>query len=229
MISVARDRCINALYWNQIHATTIYMSDYMFQPTEIHYEIQQNFGDNVVKLSLPTLVIISIVSNDHGPLTRYVKLRMNDHEAKWATVGYSADSIWNLPTFMNNRNLTKCQLIIIQWSMLRYILVGCRQYHGQSCQWTGWHRCQCDCPWSLVHDDVIKWKHVMRYWPFVRGIHRSPVNSPHKGHWRGALMFSLINAWTNGWVNYRDAGGLRRHRAHYYVTVMCGNVLAVLI
>ena len=42
------------------------------------------------------------------------------------------------------------------------------------------------------HDDVIKWKHFPRYWPFVRGIHRSPVNSPHKGQWRGALMFSLI-------------------------------------
>ena len=31
-----------------------------------------------------------------------------------------------------------------------------------------------------VHDDVIKWKHFPRYWPFVRGIHRSPVNSQHK-------------------------------------------------
>ena len=30
------------------------------------------------------------------------------------------------------------------------------------------------------HDDVIKWKHFPRYWPFVRGIHRSPMNSPNK-------------------------------------------------
>ena len=30
------------------------------------------------------------------------------------------------------------------------------------------------------HDNVIKWKHFPRYWPFVRGIHRSPVISPHK-------------------------------------------------
>ena len=51
------------------------------------------------------------------------------------------------------------------------------------------------------HDDVIKWKHFPRYWPFVRGIHRSPVNSPHKGQWRGALIFSLICAWINGWIN----------------------------
>ena len=33
--------------------------------------------------------------------------------------------------------------------------------------------------------------------PFVRGIHRWPVNSPHKGQWRGALMFSLICALNN--------------------------------
>ena len=39
------------------------------------------------------------------------------------------------------------------------------------------------------HDDVIKWKHFPCYWPFVWGIHRGPVNSPHKGQWRGALMF----------------------------------------
>ena len=70
------------------------------------------------------------------------------------------------------------------------------------------------------HDDVIKWKHFPRYWPFVRGIHRSPVNSPHKGQWRGALMFSLIWAWMNGWVNNREAGDLRRYRAHYDITVM---------
>ena len=52
----------------------------------------------------------------------------------------------------------------------------------------------------IVHDDVIKWNHFPRYWPFVRGIHRSPVNSPHKGQWRGALMFALICASINDWV-----------------------------
>ena len=104
-------------------------------------------------------------------------------------------------------------------------------------------------PWTLVKsspitgvlwkDKSLKWRmnrialkvlsriwrrHQMetfpRYWPFVRGIHRSPVNSPHKGQWRGALMFSLIYAWTNGWLNNQYAGDLRRHRAHYDVTVM---------
>ena len=72
----------------------------------------------------------------------------------------------------------------------------------------------------LQHDDVIKWKHFPRNWPFVRGIHRSTVNSPHKDQWRGALMFSLICARINGWVNNREAGDLRRHRGHYDVIVM---------
>ena len=61
-------------------------------------------------------------------------------------------------------------------------------------------------------DDVIKWKHFPRYWPFAPGIHRSPVISPHKGPRRGALMFSLICAWINAWVNKREAGDLRRLR-----------------
>ena len=80
------------------------------------------------------------------------------------------------------------------------------------------------CDWidcrNPYHDDVIKWKHFPRNWPFVRGIHRSPVNSPHIGQWRRALMFSLICVWINGWVNNREAGDLRRYRAHYDVTVM---------
>ena len=76
----------------------------------------------------------------------------------------------------------------------------------------------------MKHDDIINWKHFQCYWPFERGIHRSPVNSPHKGQRRGALMFYLICAWTNGWINNRDAGDLRRHRAHYDVTVMNCNI-----
>ena len=63
-------------------------------------------------------------------------------------------------------------------------------------------------------------KHFPRYWPFVRGIHRSPVNSPHIGQWRGALMFSLICTSINSGVNNGDAGDLRRHRAHYDVIIM---------
>ena len=41
------------------------------------------------------------------------------------------------------------------------------------------------------HDDVIKWKHFPRYWPFVWGIHRSSVNSTHEGQWRAELWCFL--------------------------------------
>ena len=78
----------------------------------------------------------------------------------------------------------------------------------------GIHACMFDL--CMVHDDVIKWKHFPRYWPFVRG----PVNSAQKCQCRGALMFSLICVWINGWVNNPEAGDLRRYRAHYDVTVM---------
>ena len=107
-------------------------------------------------------------------------------------------------------------------SIINQITVGCRQTI-----WQYLNQCwpnsmtpddiPCD---KWVHDDVIKWKHFPRHWPFVRGIHRSPVNSPHRGQWRGALMFTLIYARIIGWVNNREAGDLRRYRAHYDVIVM---------
>ena len=60
---------------------------------------------------------------------------------------------------------------------------------------------------------VSWWGHQMKTFSaslaFVRGIHRWPANSPHKGQWRGALMCTS-----------RDADDLRRHRAHYDVTIM---------
>ena len=75
---------------------------------------------------------------------------------------------------------------------------------------------------TILHDDVLKRKRFPRYWPFVMWMHRSPVDSPHKGQWRGALMFSLIYTWINAWVNNREAGDLRyrHHRTHYDITVM---------
>ena len=73
---------------------------------------------------------------------------------------------------------------------------------------------------SSMMTSLIIWKHFPRYWPFVRGIHRRPVNSPHKGQWRGALMFTLICVWISDWINNREAGDLRRHLGHYDVTVM---------
>ena len=67
------------------------------------------------------------------------------------------------------------------------------------------------------------WRHQMETFSALLAL--CAGNSPHKGQWRGTLMFSLICAWTNGWVNNRDAGDLRRHRDPYDVTVMtCGSL-----
>ena len=70
-----------------------------------------------------------------------------------------------------------------------------------------------------MRNDAIKWKHFPRYWSFVQGIHRSPVNSAHKGQCCGVLMFSLI-CLNKRLKNNREAGDLRRHCAHYDVIVM---------
>ena len=71
---------------------------------------------------------------------------------------------------------------------------------------------------ATIHDDVIKWEHFPCYWPFVRGIHRSPVNSLHKGQWRGTLKFPLFCALNKrlckqswGWWFETLSRSLRRH------------------
>ena len=69
-----------------------------------------------------------------------------------------------------------------------------------------------------------RWRHQMKIFSallaFCAG--NSPVTGefPHKSQWHGALMFSLIGAWMDDWVNNYEAGDLRRHRTHYDVTVM---------
>ena len=65
------------------------------------------------------------------------------------------------------------------------------------------------------------WRHQMETFSALLAIcaGNSSVTS-HKGQWHGALMFPLICAWINALVNNRDAGDLRRHRAHYDVTAM---------
>ena len=69
------------------------------------------------------------------------------------------------------------------------------------------------------------WRHQMGTFSALLALcaGNSPVNSPHKGQWRGALMFSFICVWINGWVINRMAGDLRRYRGHYDVILMiCG-------
>ena len=69
------------------------------------------------------------------------------------------------------------------------------------------------------HDEVIKWKHFPCYWPFIWGVHQSPVNSPHKGQWCGALMgffYLCLNKWLSKlsgvWLSVVPLSSLWHHR-----------------
>ena len=74
--------------------------------------------------------------------------------------------------------------------------------------------------WAHWHDDVIKWEDFPHYWPFVRGIHRSPVNSLQKGQWRWALVVIFYLRKNTRLCKQSRHGDLRRHPAHYDVGVM---------
>ena len=110
---------------------------------------------------------------------------------------------------------------------ISFVWLACSYYPETNCL----HLCAC--LWFLTlemlkdlrrihweHDDIIKWKHFPHCWPFVWGIHQSQVNSLHQGQWCGALMFSLICASINGWINNHEAGDLRHHRSRHDFTVM---------
>ena len=77
---------------------------------------------------------------------------------------------------------------------------------------------------NLIIWNLSWWRHQIETFSVLLALcaGKSPVNGefPHKGQWREALRFSLICAWTNGWVNNRYAGDLRRHRPHYNATVI---------
>ena len=74
----------------------------------------------------------------------------------------------------------------------------------------------------MHHEDAIKGKHFLHYWPFVWRIHWSPVNSPQKGQWHWSLMFSLIWAWINSWVNNSEADGTPSHPLWHHCNDMNG-------
>ena len=114
--------------------------------------------------------------------------------------------------------MTRAHKTFLIWYNVQFILYdiisGPRQpWYWPSSPWT--FRPQCEISW---------WRHQMETFSAVlalcAGNSPGPVNSPHKSKWRGALLFSLIYAWINGWINNREPGDLRHHRGHYDVIVM---------
>ena len=107
-------------------------------------------------------------------------------------------SVW----FQNPANHWKKR--IRSWRHLRRHLT--KQYHFKKIVKTTWWRHQMEAFSALL--------------AICAGNSPVPANSPHKGQWRGALMFSVICVWINGLVNNRKAVYLRRYRAHYDITLM---------
>ena len=121
------------------------------------------------------------------------------------------------------RKINKLDIQIWQlFSKLPYIMLGSKSLYRSRVILI--ERCCLTSIGNFIHDDVIKWKHFPRYWPFVRGIHRS--------RWIPRTKASDVEVWYflwsvpeyNGWVNNREAGDLRRHRTHYDVSVMLRSI-----
>ena len=87
-----------------------------------------------------------------------------------------------------SRLLTHTSVILPLWELLYLYVNTWKQTHMAQNLFSfqvGTHIANIKC----LNYDVIKWKHFPRYWPFVRGIHLSLVDSPHKGQWRQWLGF----------------------------------------
>ena len=150
--------------------------------------------------------------------------RLNKQPSRW-WFEIPVCSLWRYCNVSIISESTKYHLHVIYHAVTIYS----RCYHSfaaasslkYECHWKVFTKYFC-----MIHS--AWWRHKMDTFSallaFVRGSHRSPVNSPHKGKWRGALVFSLICAWINGWVNSGEAGDLRGHCAHYDVTVMVWGV-----
>ena len=57
---------------------------------------------------------------------------------------------------------------------VKYVLVNSISFYYSKTYYVWPKQLQTDLK-QVKHDDVIKWKLFPRYWPFVRGTHRSPV------------------------------------------------------
>ena len=174
------------------------------------------------------------LTRDSSPFNHYNKLEdylskilFKSLRGQWVNSLWPCDAIWRRSTLSSLVDKLMARRSLIAKPSPEPMLSYCQSEHKSKRQGNLSQNIQQDSFQNSTrslscwkHDDVIKWKHFPRYWPFVRGIHRLPVNSPHKGQWRGALMFSLIYAWKHVWVNNREAGDLRRHRVNYDIIVM---------
>ena len=120
------------------------------------------------------------------------------------------DSVTLLKKFSEVDNITDCFTESTAWLLM--IWWWQRTGHGNN-HWK-----------QRVHDDVIKWKHFPRNWPFVRGIHRSPAVT-----WSFDVFFDLrlnkrLSKQSWGWwfetlscPLWRHCNAKRCHDVHFVI------------
>ena len=136
----------------------------------------------------------------HGPSPSYLYLKKN---LEFVNHGYQ---------LLYNKAHYRFEVTFFIWVLEDIALIG---------KWPLGNDCHCGKihHWNH-HDDVIKWKHFLRYRPFVRGIHRSPVN-PQRPVTRSfdvsfdlCLNKRLSKQWW-GWWFETPSRPLWRHRNDY--------------
>ena len=139
-----------------------------------------------------------IISPLHGSVT--FRLSLCDVKCPWHQSGRDRFNIKMSYRYRNESNFADKASLPPQWSWFTGKAVSLLTHRDQERK--------CSLAW---------WRHQMETFSTLLATcaGNSPVNSPHKGQWRGALMFSLICAWIKGWVNNGEADDLRRYRAHY--------------
>ena len=164
-------------------------------------------GPHVIKCQVTRLKQSHYCPSDTRPIPQLILF--GSKEDSWGFVMHSGKE--------NRCILVQLFDLVIHMTLINHLL-------HQPPKWI--QNTQVTCPWRKTCSIVCMRNHMMTSsngnifrvtGPLCGEFHRSSVNSPHKGQWRGALMFYLICAWTNGWVSNREAGDLRRHRTQYDV------------
>ena len=163
-------------------------------PVSIHFTVSQNSNCNYFR-NCRTIYLVTHARNNCMAAWSHINTLFQQKEKISTTV-----------------ITIQCGAVITRWLFTKLVTIDTRRAsYGVS--------------FVSASPDISWWRHQMEIFSALLAICAGnspvPVNSPHKGQWRGALMFSLICVWTNGSVNNREAGDLRRYRVHYDVTVIC--------
>ena len=145
------------------------------------------------------------------------------YSALWVLMPWSLSTRASVVTVLSTHLCVSRLLWVNTWYLKKKLFLFCKQH---SSRWSSHHQVDMECIRKAHIFFYTKswWSHQMETFSALLALcaGNSPVtvNSLHKGHWRGALMFSLICPWINRWLNNLEAGDLRHPCAHYDVIVM---------